>query len=189
MRIEKFNKKEQECKEYEEKVLAEFKEFLKPYNSELAAQGLEINGFLTWYYPDTKEGEEWDPYIRKPVQPQKYYVCDLNVWFGYIGKFADENDENCIIYRKCISSYGIVSNFMFVYIFGFKKYRDKGLRKKAEKLVEKIKEIGFEETRASIRVSKRMRKRMEKIKNELAQEDAQANQNNEQAENPPSNDA
>ncbi|MDE7395773.1 MAG: hypothetical protein K2M95_06620 [Clostridiales bacterium] len=191
MRKEKFNKKEQECKEYEEKVLAEFKEFLKPYNSELVGQGVEINCYLSWYYPDQKEDEEesWD--IRKPVQPKKTYFCDLVVWVGYIGKFADwladKCDADCLVCNKFVSYYGGIARFMFKKIWGFRKFRDKWLRKEVEKLVRKIKEVGFEETMASIHVSKRMRKRMEKIENELAQEDAQANQNNEQAENLSSN--
>ena len=141
MKEKKFRAKEQMLIEYEEKILKEFTEFMKPYNKMLEESGIEINCYLAWGYPDDNFQELQEQ--RIPIQQKKECICFLVAKIGY--KETEDVEDAISIFDDCrITDYAIVTNFMFINIWGFHKYSITFFKKRIVKMVQRIIENGFE---------------------------------------------
>ncbi len=91
---------------HEDGVLAEMREYVKPFNDELNSSGIKVVARLLWYYPDDDELT----LERKPIRRKAAYICSINVAICPIDADIDDvakEVDNAFFINDLASSYGL----------------------------------------------------------------------------------
>ena len=119
---------------HEDGVLAEMREYVKPFNDELNSSGIKVVARLLWYYPDDDDLT----LERKPIRRKAAYICSINVAICPIDvdlEDATTEENRGISINDCASSYGLSIWRGWCFSKGNGSYIYKNLKNKVNKFM------------------------------------------------------
>ena len=144
MNKQKFEAKVKELYAYEDEMIAEMQEFIRPYNAELNKQGCEAVCDPFWYDPSGESYEESVHHERLSIKPKQPYSFVMSVAFKRIGDDL-ENGGMGFITTRVLTAYEVS-----LYGFGwwvFRKLKSKKIFKEVEESYLLVKNEGIERAR------------------------------------------
>ena len=115
-------------------MLAEMREYVKPFNDELSGSGIKVVARLLWYYPDDDELT----LERKPIRRKTAYACLINVAICPIDANIDDvakEVDNAFFINDLASSYGLSIWRGWCFSKGNGSYIYKNLKNKVNKFM------------------------------------------------------
>ncbi len=141
MNKQKFEAKCQEIYAYEDEVYERIKEFVKPYNEELAKMNCEIDVMLFWLSPEDNKCETQ----RTTIEKKKRYDCQIRLQFQIKG--VDSMAEDGIGFQIWD---GVTSYRPAVWTWFFEKRRCRFIYKRFDFYYKKVLELGLEKASKEI---------------------------------------